>query len=49
MFPVEVLNRYPGIQAGIKELEDAGYPLLVQDASLSGKISSNGCYFVKSK
>ncbi len=35
--PVEVLNRYPGIQVGIKELEDAGYPLLVQDASLSGK------------
>ena len=35
--PVEVLNRYPGIQAGIKELEDAGYPLLIQDASLGGK------------
>ncbi len=35
--PESVLNRYPGIQAGIKELEQAGYPLLVQDASLGGK------------
>ncbi len=35
--PDEVLARYPGIQAGIQELENAGYPLLVQDASLGGK------------
>jgi len=35
--PDEVLARYPTIQAGIKELEAAGYPLLVQDASLGGK------------
>lgn len=35
--PDEVLARYPNIQAGIKELETAGYPLLVQDASLGGK------------
>jgi ribosomal protein S12 methylthiotransferase accessory factor len=35
--PQEVLNRYPKIQEGIKELEDAGYPLLIQDASLGGK------------
>jgi len=35
--PDDVLNRYPKIQQGIKELEDAGYPLLVQDASLGGK------------
>jgi len=35
--PEEVLDRYPSIQAGIQELEAAGYPLLVQDASLGGK------------
>ncbi len=35
--PDEVLARYPSIQAGIKELEAEGYPLLVQDASLGGK------------
>lgn len=35
--PDEVLQRYPSIQAGIQELEAAGYPLLVQDASLGGK------------
>ena len=35
--PDEVLARYPSIQAGIQELEAAGYPLLVQDASLGGK------------
>ena len=35
--PNEVLARYPGIQAGIKELEEAGYPLLIQDASLGGQ------------
>ncbi len=35
--PDDVLERYPSIQAGIQELEAAGYPLLVQDASLGGK------------
>ena len=35
--PAEVLNQYPEIQAGIKELEEAGYGILVQDASLGGK------------
>ena len=35
--PDDILARYPSIQAGIKELEAAGYPLLVQDASLGGK------------
>lgn len=35
--PDEVLQRYPSIQAGIQELEAAGYPLLIQDASLGGK------------
>lgn len=35
--PNEILQRYPSIQAGIKELETAGYPLLIQDASLGGK------------
>jgi ribosomal protein S12 methylthiotransferase accessory factor len=35
--PDNVLARYPSIQAGIKELEEAGYPLLIQDASLGGR------------
>ena len=35
--PEDVLSRYPKIQASIKEAEDAGYELLVQDASLGGK------------
>jgi len=35
--PHEVLNQYPNIQAGIKELKQAGYGILVQDASLGGK------------
>ena len=35
--PDEVLQRYPKILSGIKELEAAGFPLLVQDASLGGK------------
>ena len=35
--PDSVLARYPEIQAAIKEMEDAGYPLIVQDASLGGK------------
>jgi len=35
--PNEVLNRYPNIQASIREMELAGYPLIVKDASLGGK------------
>lgn len=35
--PDEVLQRYPNILSGIQELEAAGFPLLVQDASLGGK------------
>jgi len=35
--PSSVIDRYPDIQAAIKEIEQAGYPLLVQDASLGGK------------
>lgn len=35
--PDEVLQRYPQILSGINELEAAGFPLLVQDASLGGK------------
>ena len=35
--PHNVLNRYPAIQAGIKELEEAGFPLLIKDASLGGE------------
>ena len=35
--PDEVLQRYPKILSGIKEMEAAGFPLLVQDASLGGK------------
>jgi len=35
--PDEVLQRYPKIVEGIKELEAAGFSLLVQDASLGGK------------
>ncbi len=35
--PSEVLARYPKILAGIEELENSGFPLLVQDASLGGK------------
>ena len=35
--PSEILDLYPNIQAGIKELEEAGYGILVQDASLGGK------------
>jgi ribosomal protein S12 methylthiotransferase accessory factor len=32
-----VINRYPKIAAGIKGLRDAGYGILVKDASLGGK------------
>ena len=35
--PDEVLERYPHILSGINELEEAGFPLLIQDASLGGK------------
>ncbi|KAF0805192.1 hypothetical protein A167_03524 [Alcanivorax sp. S71-1-4] len=35
--PDTVLARYPHIQAGIKALEDQGFPVLVKDASLGGR------------
>ncbi len=35
--PESVLNRYPRIAAGIKGLRDAGYGILIKDASLGGK------------
>ena len=35
--PETVLNRYPSIAAGIKGLRDAGYGILVKDASLGGQ------------
>ncbi|MBT4791349.1 MAG: OsmC domain/YcaO domain-containing protein, partial [Halobacteriovoraceae bacterium] len=35
--PNEVLEKYPKILAGIKELETKGFPVLVKDASLGGK------------
>jgi ribosomal protein S12 methylthiotransferase accessory factor len=34
--PQDVLNKYPGIVAGIKGLEEQGFPVLVKDASLGG-------------
>jgi ribosomal protein S12 methylthiotransferase accessory factor len=34
--PDEVLAKYPGILAGIKGLEEQGFPVLVKDASLGG-------------
>ncbi|TYQ21521.1 UNVERIFIED_ORG: ribosomal protein S12 methylthiotransferase accessory factor [Zoogloea ramigera] len=34
--PQDVLARYPGIVAGIKGLEEQGFPVLVKDASLGG-------------
>ncbi|MBR0568836.1 OsmC domain/YcaO domain-containing protein [Azoarcus sp. L1K30] len=34
--PHEVLAKYPGILAGIEELERQGFPVLVKDASLGG-------------
>ncbi|MFZ4062278.1 MAG: OsmC domain/YcaO domain-containing protein [Polynucleobacter sp.] len=34
--PQEVIAKYPGILAGIKGLEDQGFPVLVKDASLGG-------------
>lgn len=35
--PEKVINRYPRIAAGIKGLRDAGYGILVKDASLGGQ------------
>ena len=35
--PQKVLARFPGIQAGIKGLEEQGFPVLVKDASLGGQ------------
>ena len=35
--PPEVLAKYPGILAGIEELEKQGVPVLVKDASLGGQ------------
>jgi ribosomal protein S12 methylthiotransferase accessory factor len=35
--PKEVLAKYPHILAGIEELENKGFPVLVKDASLGGK------------
>jgi ribosomal protein S12 methylthiotransferase accessory factor len=35
--PKSVLEMYPLINEGIKELENKGYPILVKDASLGGK------------
>jgi ribosomal protein S12 methylthiotransferase accessory factor len=35
--PEAVINRYPRIAAGIQGLRDAGYGILVKDASLGGK------------
>lgn len=34
--PQEVLAKYPGIVAGIKGLEEQGFPVLVKDASMGG-------------
>ncbi|MFJ3522449.1 OsmC domain/YcaO domain-containing protein [Pseudomonas sp. NPDC090203] len=35
--PQEVIAKYPGILAGIKGLEEQGFPVLVKDASLGGE------------
>ena len=35
--PQEVLAKYPAIMAGIKGLEEQGFPVLVKDASLDGE------------
>ena len=35
--PDSVLAKYPGIVAGIKGLEEQGFPVLVKDASLGGR------------
>ena len=35
--PVAVLEKYPLIYEGIKDLESKGFPLVIKDASLGGK------------
>ncbi|MCF2847265.1 OsmC domain/YcaO domain-containing protein [Pseudoalteromonas sp. ACER1] len=35
--PEDVLNKYPGIVAGINGLEEQGFPVVVKDASLGGQ------------
>ncbi|TMP48131.1 MULTISPECIES: OsmC domain/YcaO domain-containing protein [unclassified Pseudoalteromonas] len=35
--PKDVLNKYPGIVAGINGLEEQGFPVVVKDASLGGQ------------
>ncbi|WND03907.1 OsmC domain/YcaO domain-containing protein [Temperatibacter marinus] len=35
--PADILKKYPSIQAGIEELENKGFPVLIKDASLGGK------------
>jgi hypothetical protein len=35
--PEEVIARYPGIAAGVKALREAGFGILVKDASLGGR------------
>ena len=35
--PESVINKYPSIVAGIKGLEEQGFPVLVKDASLGGQ------------
>ncbi len=35
--PNDVLNKYPAIVAGIKGLEEQGFPVVVKDASLGGQ------------
>lgn len=35
--PMSVLEKYPAIMAGIKGLEEQGFPILIKDASLGGQ------------
>lgn len=35
--PQQVLNKYPTIVAGVKALEEQGFPVLVKDASMGGQ------------
>ena len=35
--PIQVLEKYPNILAGINELEKQGFPIVVKDASLGGQ------------
>ncbi|WP_189533914.1 30S ribosomal protein S12 methylthiotransferase accessory factor YcaO [Paludibacterium paludis] len=52
--PDSVIDRYPGIRHGIDQLRDAGYGILVRDASLGGRYpvlcvvllnpQDHGCY-----